>query len=57
MKLVTALNKDPLWLWDWNSSGRQERERPPLEDGTRGLVRDNRPGRPSACVVRRLCEK
>jgi hypothetical protein len=32
-------------------------ERPPLEAGTRGLVKDSRPRRLSACIVNcRLCE-
>jgi hypothetical protein len=38
-----------LWLWRGDSSGAQERERPPLEADTRGLVKERRP---SACVVK-----
>jgi hypothetical protein len=39
-----------LWLWDGDSSGTQEGDRLPLEAGTRGLVRDSRPRRLSACA-------
>jgi hypothetical protein len=38
-----------LWLWDGDSLGTQEGERPPLEAGTRGLIRDSRPRGLSAC--------
>jgi hypothetical protein len=40
-----------LWLWDGNSSGIQEGKRPPLEAGTRELVRDSRPKGLSECLV------
>jgi hypothetical protein len=39
-----------LWLWEKDSLGAQEGELLLLEAGIRGLVRDSRPRRPSACV-------
>jgi hypothetical protein len=38
-----------LRLWDGDNSKKQERERLPLQAGTRGLVRDRRPRGLSAC--------
>jgi hypothetical protein len=39
-----------LWLWDGDSSGTQEGERPPLEISTRGPVLASRPRGLSAFV-------
>jgi hypothetical protein len=41
---------DSPWIWDRDSSGNQEQEPPPLEIGTRELVRGSRPRGLSACV-------
>jgi hypothetical protein len=47
---------DSLWLWDGDSSGTQEGERPTLQDGTRGLVWDSILRKLSACVMNcKLC--
>jgi hypothetical protein len=40
MELMSALSQTLLWLWPGNSLGHQEGECPPLEVGTRGLVKE-----------------
>jgi hypothetical protein len=43
MELMNALSKKLLWLWPGDSLGHQEGERPPLEAGTRRLVKGQQP--------------
>jgi hypothetical protein len=45
---LLALSQELLWLWYEDSLRTQERERPPLKAGIRGLVNDSRPRRLSA---------
>jgi hypothetical protein len=49
MESVRALSEVLLWLWDGDSSLNQKGERPSLEAGTLGLVRDSRPTGLNAC--------
>jgi hypothetical protein len=50
-----VVSQELLSLWNEDNSG--TRQRPPLETGTRGLVKDSRLGCLCACVVNfRLCE-
>jgi hypothetical protein len=46
-----TMRQELLRLCDENSSGIQKGERLPWEAGTRGIVRDSRPRRLSACIM------
>jgi hypothetical protein len=46
-----TVSQELLWLWDRDSLGIQQRERPSWEAGTRGIMRDSRPRGLSACIV------
>jgi hypothetical protein len=53
-----TLSQESLWLWSGDSYGTQEGERPPLEAGTRGVMRHSKPRGFSACAYWTIeCEK
>jgi hypothetical protein len=50
-EMESTVSQESLWVWQGDSSGTEEGERPPLKTGTRGLMRDSRPIGLSACVM------
>lgn len=45
----STVSQELLWLWERESSWTQQEERPPLEAGTRGIVKESRPRELGVC--------